>query len=185
MTILVLFGLAILQVAPIASGLTDGVQLVYGSAGVEQAPWVYDSVRVVERDGFDRCVVVWLRSQDAKESCVRDDTLSERTAAGAYRAIRPIGANMRLAVATASGNVLHYTTGDFTNWQISGTLDLPVLATTIVTRDSAGTIIRRLREEYAPTLLTAVSGLFEAPDADDGWKPVQEFSLVEVRVGRR
>jgi hypothetical protein len=49
--------------APIGSGLSDGLTLVYESGGVAQTPWVYDSVHVVEREGFERCVRVARRGQ--------------------------------------------------------------------------------------------------------------------------
>jgi hypothetical protein len=169
----------------IGSSLGDGMQLVYESAGVEQAPWVYDSVRVVERAGFERCVVVARAAQEPRESCMRGDTLFERSAAGALTAARPIGANMTLTVTVASGNVLEYATDDVRLLRTHEGLDLPIVRTTILTRDPAGTIIRRLREDYAPTLLTAARGVFEEPDDAGGWRTVRVFSLSVVRPAER
>jgi hypothetical protein len=95
MTAVFLVGLAAAQAAPIGSALKAGIELVYESRGVAQAPWVYDSVRVVERPDFDRCIVTQRRSQAARESCVRADTLFERGESNTYRAVRPIGPNWR------------------------------------------------------------------------------------------
>jgi predicted secreted Zn-dependent protease len=167
--------------APIGSALSDGVQLVYVSADVAQAPWVYDSVRVVERAGFDRCVVVARAGQELRESCVRGDTLFEGSAAGAHTVTRPVGANMTLTVTAASGGVLEYTTEHVVVQRMRDGMDLPTVRTVIIIRDSAGTIIRRLREDYAPTLLTAAHGVFEEPDDAGGWKTIREFSLSAVR----
>ena len=166
--------------ALIGSALGDGMQLVYESAGVEQAPWVYDSVRVVERAAFDRCVVVARAGQEPRESCMRGDTLFEQSAAGAHTAVRPIGANMTLTVTAASGNVLEYATDDVRLLRTADGLDLPIVRTTILTRDSADTIIRRLREDYAPTLLTAARGVFEEPDDDGSWRTTRVFALTGV-----
>lgn len=172
--------LVLLQAVPIGSGLTDGVHLVYESGGVEQAPWIYDSVRVVDRDGFDRCVIVTRRSLAPRESCSRADTLFEAGSAGAYVATRPLGPHMTLIVRAASGNAMVYTTGDATTRSVSGHADVQVIPTVILTQDSTGATIRRLREDYAPSLLTAVWGVFETPDDDGGWSLVREFSLVRL-----
>lgn len=167
--------------ALIGSALGDGMQLLYQSAGVEQEPWVYDSVRVVERADFDRCVVVARTGQEPRESCMRGDTLFEQSAAGVHTAVRPIGANMTLTVTAASGNVLEYETTHVGVLRTADSMDLPIVRTTILTRDSAGTTIRRLREDYAPTLLTAVRGVFEEPDDEGGWRTVRVFALRSVR----
>ena len=184
MTGLLLAGLVAAQAAQIGSALSEGVELVYESGGVAQAPWVYDSVRVVERADFDRCIVTQRRSEPARESCVRADTLFERTEAGAYRAVRPIGPDMYVEVPSASGDVLHYSTGEIELRRFEDGLEVAALATTIVTYDRSGTITRRLHEHYAPSLLTAVSGVFEVPDESGGWTSVLEFSLSEVRRPR-
>lgn len=174
------------RTAPIGAALTDGVRLVYESRGAAQEPWVYDSVRVVVRDGFPRCVITHRRAQSVREHCARGDTLFERTdsegpAPAGYRAIRPIGPGMEMEVRGASGNVLHYVTGEAEVQRGPGTLEVAYLPTTIVTRDSGGTAVRRLREHYAPALLTALWGAFEQPDGAGGWTAVLEFSLAEVR----
>lgn len=174
----------LLQAAPIGSALGEDVQLVYESAGVEQTPWSYDSVRVVEREEFERCVIVARRGQEPRESCVRGDTLFDARAGdggGAYRVARPVGPDMSLAVPTASGNVLAYSTDAAATRHVPGVGELSIVSTTILTRDATGDVIRRLREDYAPSLLTAVWGVFEETDEAGGWRVVREFSLAEVR----
>jgi hypothetical protein len=181
MTAVFLVGLAAAQAAPIGSALKAGIELVYESREVAQAPWVYDSVRVVERPDFDRCIVTQRRSQAARESCVRADTLFERGESNTYRAVRPIGPNMQLAVPTAAGDILHYTTGEVEIARVAEGVEVAVISTTIITRNPSGTVTRRLRERYAPALLTAVWGVFEEPDEAGGWTSVLEFSLIDVR----
>jgi len=177
----ILLSVALVQHASIGSGLSDGLALVYQSAGVAQAPWVYDSVRVVEREGFERCLRIARRNQPVRETCVRDNTLFERTDTGQYRAARPIGPGMRLEVITASGQVMVYETGSSASRSIAGAVDVWFLPTTITTRGKDGVPVRRLREEYAPALLTALRGEFEEPDGEGGWRKVREFSLSEIR----
>lgn len=164
---------------PIGSALSDGVHLVYESGGASQSPWIYDSVRVVANESFDRCIVVTRRGQTSRESCVRGDTLFERRAAGEYAAARPIGPDMELEVETASGDIMRYVTGSTDLRTISGE-DVKYLSTTITTHAKDGTVKRRLREHYAPSLLTALWGVFEVPESADEWKIVQEFSLAEI-----
>jgi hypothetical protein len=178
---LFLVGLAMVQAAPIGSALSEGIELVYESRGVAQAPWVYDSIRVVERQEFDRCIVTRRRSQPARESCVRGDTLFERSESDTYRAVRPVGPNMQFDVHTAAGAILHYRTGELEMERLAGGQEIPSLSTTIITKDPGGTVTRQLRERYAPALLTATWGVFEEPDETGGWRTVLEFSLIDVR----
>ena len=173
----------VLAQAAIGSGLTDGTRLIYESAGVRQDPWVYDSVRVAERAAFDRCVRVF-RPAGTRESCARGDTLFEPGAGGELVPVRPIGPGMQLTVTAASGNVLHYSNGDASRRRSGDGVELAVVRTTIVTRDANGALLRRLREDYAPALLTAVWGVFEEPDGAGRWTAVREFSLAAVEAGR-
>jgi hypothetical protein len=87
---------------------------------------------------------------------------------------------MTLTVTAASGNVLEYETDRVGLLRTGDGMDLPIVRTTILTRDSAGTIIRRLREDYAPTLLTAARGVFEEPDDEGGWRTTRVFALSGV-----
>jgi hypothetical protein len=181
MVTLAIVGLTLIQITQIGSGLSAGSQLIYESAGVIQAPWVYDSVRVVERGGFDRCIASMRRSQPMRENCTRGDTLFEKTSTEEFRAIRPIGPHMALDIRTATGNVLRYSTDSVVLGHIAGGPHVAYLPTSILTLDRAGVVIRRLREHYAPALLTAVWGVFEEPDGSGGWTRVREFALIEVR----
>jgi hypothetical protein len=163
----------------IGSGLKDGVGLVYESGGTAQAPWIYDSVRVMSDDPFDRCVMVGRRGQPARASCARGDTLFDRVDDGSYRPARPIGENMEVRVPGRSGMVLTFTTGVMSTRRIQGR-EVRYLATTIITRDSAGVVTRRLMEQYAPSLLTALSGTFETPEPAGGWRVASQFALIAV-----
>jgi hypothetical protein len=176
---LLLLAGALIQAAPIGSGLSAGTRLVYESGGTAQAPWIYDTVRVTERSGFARCVVVTRRSQPPRESCVRNDTLFEAGGAAELRPARPIGPGMSLETRTVSGNVLMFATSNRATRPV-GALAVEYVETTIVTHDSTGRLIRRLLEHYAPALLTAIRGVFEEPDASGNWTLVREFTLRTV-----
>jgi hypothetical protein len=182
MRIALIVQLVLMQDA-IGSALHDGLHLVYESGGSAQAPWVYESVRAVARAGFERCVVVAREGQTERESCVRGDILFERQASGEHAAVRPIGPGMALELRTASGSVLQYTTGDVSTRRI-GDRTIAFVATTIVTTSAEGVVTRRLREEYAPSLLTALWGAFEQPDEMGGWRAATEFTLARIEPPR-
>lgn len=161
------------------SALSDGARLVYESGGIAQAPWVYDSVRVISDSRFDRCILVGRREQNVRVSCTRGDTLFERDSDGGYRAARPIGENMEIVLPARAGGTLTFATGVRSTTRIDGR-DVQYLLTTIQTRDSAGVVIRRLTEHYAPSLLTAVWGKFETPGPDGRLGNASEFVLAEI-----
>jgi hypothetical protein len=177
-------GLALLQVVPIGSALSTGTELTYQSGDTVQPPWVYESVEVVARDGFEWCIVSVRRAQPEREHCARGDTLFERGGGAVFRAIRPIGAAMELDVPAAAGGMLRYSTGAASVHRVTADFEVAYLPTTILTVDSAGAVVRRLREHYAPALLTAVWGVFEQPDGSGGWTTIREFTLVGVRMQR-
>jgi hypothetical protein len=172
----------VVSTEPIGSRLHDGLSLTYESGGVAQSAWVYDTVRVVTRDEFDRCVIV-VRQATRRETCARADTLFERQPSGDYRASRPIGASMTLEVTLPDGRKLEYVTGSPSRRHIGGE-ELNYLPTTIVTRDSTGRAVRRLREDYAPSLLTALGGVFEEPGSEGGWTVVRSFALTGIASRR-
>lgn len=163
----------------IGSDLRDGMGLVYESGGIAQAPWIYDSVRVMSDEAFDRCVMIGRRGQPARASCARGDTLFGRIDDGSYRPARPIGENMEVRVFGRSGTVVTFTTGVMSTQRVQGR-EVRYLATTITTRDSAGVATRRLTEQYAPSLLTALSGTFETPEPDGGWRVASQFALIAI-----
>lgn len=163
----------------IGSDLRDGMGLVYASGGIAQAPWIYDSVQVTSDAAFERCVMVGRRGQPARASCARGDTLFDGVDDGSYRPARPIGENMEIRVPGRSGTVLTFTTGVMSTQRVQGRA-VRYMATTITTRDSAGVVTRRLTEQYAPSLLTALSGIFETPDPDGGWRVASQFVLIAI-----
>lgn len=173
--------LPLAQDTPIGSALASGTALVYESGGVAQTPWMYESVELVERDGFERCVRVGRREQPVRETCVRDGVLFEPGEAGQYRAVRPIGPGMRLELKTASGQIVLFETGSPASRGIGREPGIAYVPTTITTRATDGTVVRRLREQYAPALLTALMGEFEEPDGSGGWRTVRTFTLAEIR----
>jgi hypothetical protein len=172
------------QPRPVGERLAPGLELVYASGGTVQAPWVYDSV-VYDRSpsGYQSCVRFQRRGQPPREVCVRGDTLFEGAADGRLRPSRPAGSDMRFVTPLARGGYVVYETGQPVGRRVD-TTDLLVIPTVITTHDSAGVAIRRLREEYAPGLVTAVEGTFEEPDPEreGAWRMVREFRLVRIRA---
>lgn len=174
---------------PLGRALRPGVRLVYGSGGQEQPPWTIDSVhRDVALGGRTGCARVFLRMRPDQASapprtmCRGGDTLySWNATANEWRADRPLGAGMQLAVRQASGSTLEYVTSERGDTTISGR-SWPFVRTTVITRDPQGRAIRRLRERYAISLATALGGTFEVPDstASGGWRESQRFDLVRI-----
>ena len=163
----------------IGSSLKDGTRLVYESGGSTQAPWIYDSVRVISDHAFDRCILIGRREQEVRVSCSRGDTLFERSSDGVSRAARPIGENMELEVPGRAGGTLTFATGTLSTTRIQDQ-NIRYLPTTIITRDSAGAVTRRLTEHYALSLLTAIWGRFETPGPDREWRIAGDFLLAEI-----
>jgi hypothetical protein len=119
---------------------------------------------------------------DERVTCAVDGVmLAWDTAGRLWRASRPIAPNRSLDVPTPTG-ISKYSTAATREETING-VSLTVIETTVLTVDSAGRAVRRLRELYAPAIGTATWGAFEVPDpqADGGWRVVQEFRLVAIR----
>ena len=179
--------------------LRPGMALVYSSDGVESPPWAIDSVqRLVSVGPHEGCVRIRLRTSpaqavpDTRQHCVDGATMmnwDER--AGTLRPARPLGARAVLEIPQANGGRVRYETGDLSVEQIphqrGPTTTLPtavgVLPTTVTTFDSAGRIVRRLRERFSITLATATGGVFEIPDSTQagGWRVQRRFELVAIR----
>ena len=178
-----------MQGTRLASGLGPGTELEYESDGQAQAPWRIDSVRTALRlrRGSD-CADVHLRraGQQAPESqrlCLAADTLYRWIAErGAWMVSRPIGRHMNWSTRQANGNVVRYETADTASERISGRT-IPVIHTSVITTDSAGRPLRRLTERFAPSLVTATGGVFEAADTaiPGGWRRVRSFELRAIR----
>jgi len=179
-----------LLLAALAADLRPGMELIYASAGRDQAPWV---VEVLERglplkDGAD-CARLGIRRQpgrtEADESrlCLGGSTLYawDATARG-WVPQRPVGPHMQLTLPRPNGDQVRYETGAVAE-ELIGALRIAVVATTVTTVDSSGRPKRRLRERYAVGLATATGGVFEVPDATapDGWRTEQAFELRAIR----
>ena len=175
--------------ARLASDLRPGMQLVYGSEGRDQAPWVVEQIEPAAplKDGAD-CARLRIRRQPhqpgAEERlCVEGDTLyawhAERSA---WLPQRPVGPHMTLTLPRANGDTVRYATGDITDQTIAR-FHLRVVETTVTTSDAAGQPKRRLTERYAITLGTATGGRFEVPDpaTPGAWRTEQIFELRDIR----
>jgi hypothetical protein len=170
--------------------LRAGMLLVYSSDGNAQPPWAVESVVAGAplKPGAD-CARVRIRRQPAQipeESrlCVETGMLHGWDATrNAWLPQRPVGPGMELTINRPNGDVIRYVTGNEREETV-GAIRLRVLETTVITSDSAGRPLRRLRERYALTLTTATGGRFEVPDpnAPDGWRTQQAFELTEIRL---
>jgi hypothetical protein len=115
------------------------MQLVYVSDGVEQDPWVVDSIwldaALMERSA---CARVLLRRRpgqppDDTRVCVRSDTLFGWDARRAtWVPQRPVGPNMVFMTQRANGDTVRYLTTVYTDELVSG-IALRVLPTMVVT----------------------------------------------------
>jgi hypothetical protein len=166
--------------------LTVGMELQYESNGRAGAPWRVESV---ERDlaiaGRTGCLRVRFApggpraGADVRITCEDAETLwSLDTVSGTWQASRPLGVGGTLETIPAARSTRYTVNGESTV-EIGG-YTLRVLETVVLTIDSTGTVVRRLREHYAPALGTATWGAFEVPDGD-GWKVQQEFRLTAIR----
>jgi hypothetical protein len=174
-----------------AAALQAGMQLVYVSDGVEQEPWVVDSVWL-DAALMDRsvCARVLLRRRpgqppDDTRVCVRSDTLFGWDARReTWVPQRPVGPNRVFMTQRANGDTVRYATTVYTDELVSG-IALRVLPTMIVTVDSLGQPKRRLQERYALALVTATVGRFEVPDssAPAGWRTERAFALRAILGG--
>ena len=167
----------------LGASLTKGMQLVYASQGRELPPWSVDSLDLTAQiAGRTGCSIVRFGARDLRRGCVERDTLySWNARAGALLVSRPVGVGMSMRVPGANGATLLYETSGVELFRLDG-MDVPVLATTVTTMDSSGTVVRRLRERYALSLATAVDGTFEVPSdtARGGWMIERAFTLVRI-----
>jgi hypothetical protein len=169
--------------------LVAGTELVYESGGVAGAPWRVDVVEPgLSLGGRTGCLRVRFAAggprpgPDERVTCAADGVLYAWDTTGhLWRASRPIAPNQTLDIATRTGRS-RYTTGESRDEVVAG-IRMSVIETTVLTIDSAGRAVRRLRELYAPAIGTAAWGVFETPDpqVDGGWRVVQEFRLVAIR----
>jgi hypothetical protein len=178
-----------LRLERIGARLLPTMQLIYASGGVESA-WTVDSVaRDTTLGGRSPCVRIRLRtrSEGAPETrayCT-DSTMmftwDDRTQQ--LRASRPLSAGGALELPQRDGGQVRFESAASTVEQI-GTQSLEVIPTTVTTRDSTGTIVRRLRERFSVGLATATGGVFEVPDSSQagGWRTVRSFEMTAIRI---
>ncbi len=184
------------EVPPAAGGgpardtlLASGLTLRYAADGRELPPWVVDSVVTnLELGGRRGCLLVRFApggprpAADLRRTCGGEGVLASwDSAGGRWRPARPIGPGMVLEVPLGAGGSARYETGADSIETVSG-IPLRVVPTTVLTRDSAGRAVRRLRERFAPALGTATGGVFEVPDsaAPGGWRERQRFELIRI-----
>jgi hypothetical protein len=169
--------------------LTPGMELTYESSSGRGTPWKVDLVeRNLSLGGRTGCLRVRFApggpkaTADERTTCEGDGMLfTWDTTAKVWRQARPIAPNGALEIRGAT-TVVKYTTAGAHEDHIDG-LAIRVLETTVLTTDSAGRQVRRLRERYAPGLGTATWGAFETRDttAASGWRVAQEFRLVAIK----
>jgi hypothetical protein len=172
-----------------ARDLAAGTTLTYESEGTAQPPWHVDTVQfdatVGGRNGVRR-VVLRLRPDAAptpRAYAIEGDTLFAWSAASnQWRRERPLAARREIEVPQgANGDTARVTTGDSSHVQV-GDRRMLILPTTFLTRNRAGRPVRRLTEEYAPSIATAVSGVFEVADSATGtWRVTQRFRLAAMK----
>jgi hypothetical protein len=178
---------------PLAGLLRDVTSLTYASDGTVQQPWRvrHDGVLRREVAGTSYCVrVVMQRAAtpspaDSSRLCVSGDTIFTVEPTGAVRATRPIGTGMTLIVPTRSKGTAHYQTLSAATDTISG-IPVPIILTTVTTRDSLGRMVQRLTERFSPGLATATRGEFSVPDSTvpGGWRQRQVFELKSIERRR-
>ena len=178
---------------PLAGLLRDVTTLTYASDGALQPPWRvrHNGVLRGEISGTSYCVRVVMQRgvtaspADSLRLCVAGDTIFSVESSGAVRATRPIGPGMTLVVPTRPRGTAHYQTLSAATDTISG-IAIPIVLTTVTTRDSLGRMVQRLTERYAPGLATATRGEFSVPDSTvpGGWRMRQVFELKSIERRR-
>jgi hypothetical protein len=172
------------------SQLRAGMQLLY--KGDADQLWTIDSLTSdTTLGGVPHCVRMRLRtsaqgSSSTRAFCARAGVLQTYDAAtGQLRPARPLLPGSRLTTTAANGSTSVFVT-DSLFVELAGGRAWDIVGTTVTTSDSAGRVVRRLREHFAPAILTATEGVFEVPDSTQpgGWRAVTRFRLDEIRRGR-
>lgn len=169
--------------------LVPGMHLSYSSNGQVGAPWRVESVQPdIELGGRSGCLRVVFAAgaprpvPDVRVTCEEAGVLAAwDSVQKVWRPTRPVRAGGTLDGRSGT-NTVRYIVDAESQDTVSGVV-IRVLATQVITRDSTGKEIRRLRERYAPELGTATWGTFETPDAaaPGGWRVTQEFRLVAIK----
>ena len=174
----------------LACSLRVGMVLEYTSNGAPQPAWRVDSLRLgATFGGRDSCVLLKLAVGDSmpsiQERIVRRDgdvQVGWDRLTSSWRPQRPLVAGRTVDVPRPRGRTMRFTVEGTAVDTVSGRR-YATLITTAVTVDSLGRATDRLRERYAPSLATAVGGVFERPDstAASGWRVEREFRLARIR----
>ena len=174
----------------LACSLRVGMVLEYTSNGASQPRWRVDSLRLgAAWGGRDSCVILKLAVGDSmpsiQERIVRregDVQVGWDRLTSSWRPQRPLAPGRTVDVPRPRGRVMRFTVEGTAVDTVSGRR-YATLITTAVTVDSLGRATDRLRERYAPSLATAVGGVFERPDstAASGWRVEREFRLARIR----
>ena len=172
------------------SALRSGMVLVYESNGKPQPPWTVLAVTGDARwkEGA-ACATVQIRRGPAPADppevrlCVEGGILLQWSdAEKIWQPQRPVSAGRTLTLPRPNGETVEYETGGSSQATIAG-VNVPVILTTVTTRDASGRPIRRLRERYATSLTTAIDGEFEVADSGSasGFRTTQSFVLREIK----
>jgi hypothetical protein len=168
------------------SRLRPAMRMLYKS-GTDQL-WTIDSLSTdTTLAGAPHCVRMVLRTSPQSRPgtrgfCTRAGVLYSYDAeTRQLRPARPLLPRQRLTIVGPNRTTLLFET-DSLDVQMAGGYALDLLFTTVTTSDSSGRVIRRLREAFAPALLTAAEGTFEVPDSAQagGWRVVSSFRLSDI-----
>lgn len=166
------------------SALTTGMELVYSVADTENPVQVMSAADTTI-GGIAACRVIVLRrageSDERRTWCASGDMLlAWDTASHALRPIRPIGEGMSLDVPIGRERS-SYSSRSALEQTVSG-VRYRVLETVVITRDSTGRQVQRVREFFAPALATATSGVIEVPDSAraGSWRIQTAYKLVRI-----
>lgn len=181
--------LAALQLAAtLGSGLEPGMVLLYTNNGASQPPWTVEAVApaAVIRPGAD-CIRVRIRREADQTPpdvtvCIDQGVLYQWSASRSeWVAQRPVAPNRTLSFPRPDGGAVRYETTTSNEVMLAGRT-FAIVDTVVTTTDASGKPIRRLREQFAPALTTAVVGVFEVPDASavSGWRTEQAFELRQI-----
>ena len=166
------------------AALTPGLELVYVNGADTQPMWTIDAVSWDRsHEGRSGCSHIVLRmgapAADVRWLCRSGDTLLFWTARNnRWTAQRPLATGVSVILSRPGGGRNTFEAGAAA-CDVVGDARIATIATTVLTTDSTGRAVRRLRERYAPGLATATGGTFEVPDGD-GWKVEREFKLVAL-----
>ena len=175
---------------PLGSALRPGMVLEYESLGQPQPEWRVDSLRKLVRfGGRDSCTILRLviagSPPAVQERIMRRDgdvLMGWDRGSKSWRPQRPLAPGKEVDISRGDGRVTRFAVEGTSADTVSGRR-YATLVTTAITYDSLGVATYRLRERFAPSLATAIRGVFERRDstAAGGWRLDREFHLARIR----